>query len=122
MRRESKKDREAWTAFFEGKSPVENKFGNDRTKEFASKYEAQVAANLDALYRAGKIKELRFQVPLVLVEGSGKIRPIKYVADFTYVDEKGVKHWVDAKGCKTPMYRLKRKLAILLHGIEIEEV
>ena len=121
--RERRGEREAWTAFVEGReTKPAPKYGNDRTREFASRYEADVATNLAALERAGQIRELRFQVPMILVEGNGKIRPIKYIADFTYIDLDGRKHWIDAKGCKTPMYRLKRKLAILLHGIEIEEV
>lgn len=116
------KDREAWTAFVEGRAVTVNKFSNDRSKQYASRYEAEVATKLHALLMVGKITELREQEPLTLVEGNGKIRPIKYIADFTYFDLTGRKHWVDAKGCKTPIYRLKRKLAILLHGIEIEEV
>jgi hypothetical protein len=123
VRRESRVEREAWTAFIEGrKQKPSQKYRNERTEGFASRYEAEIAAKLAALERSGQISDLRFQVPLVLVEGNGKIRAIKYVADFTYIDRQGKKHWVDAKGCKTPMYRLKRKLAILLHGIEIEEV
>jgi hypothetical protein len=123
MRRESKSEREAWTAFVERREIKSSpKYGNEHTRGFASKYEAEIASRLAAMETCGIITELRYQVPLVLVEGKGKIRPIRYIADFTYLDKDGRKHWVDAKGCKTPMYRLKRKLAILLHGIEIEEV
>jgi Protein of unknown function (DUF1064) len=123
MRRESSKEREAWTALIEGRKPVENKYGNDRSKRYASKHEADTAMKLGALERAGYIAELREQVSFTLVEGKGKIRPIKYVADFVYqVPLTGTTHVVDAKGCKTPVYRLKRKLAALMLGIVIEEV
>lgn len=127
MRRETKAEREAWTAFVEGHAPAVNKYGNERSlivngRRFDSKHEANEAMKLDALERFGKIKNLRYQVPFVLVEGRGKIQPIKYVADFVYADLTGRVHVVDAKGCKTPVYRLKRKLAALLHGIEIEEI
>jgi Protein of unknown function (DUF1064) len=122
MARQSKKDREAWTAFIEGRKESVNKYGNDRTKEFDSSYEAKVAADLDALYRCGKIKNLRFQVPYTLVEGRGKIRPIKYIADFVWEELDGTIIIGDAKGCKTQMYRMKRKMMMLLLGIEIKEL
>jgi hypothetical protein len=56
-----------------------------------------------------------------MVGGNGKIRAIKYVANYTYIDLEGKTHWVDTKRCKTPMYRLKRQLAVLLDGTEIEK-
>jgi hypothetical protein len=37
MRRETRQEREAWTALIEGRAPVENKFNNDRTREFAGR-------------------------------------------------------------------------------------
>lgn len=119
--RERRNIREAWTAYVEGRAPVENKYGNERSKRYASKYQAEIAAKLWALESRGIITDLREEVPVVLVSGNGKIRPIIYRADFVYKQD-GVKHVVDAKGCKTPVYRLKRKLAALLLGLEIEEV
>jgi hypothetical protein len=119
MRRDSQ--RAAWTAFVQGSHLKTNKYGNERGKRYASKYEAEIAMKLWALESRGIITELREQVSFTLVEGNGKIRPIRYVADFVYVQD-GKRHIVDAKGCKTPVYRLKRKMAVLLHGIEIEEV
>jgi Protein of unknown function (DUF1064) len=99
-----------------------SKYHNERSKSYASKYEASVAQNLDVLYRAGKINNLQEQVPFTLVQGNGKIRPIRYISDFVWFDLKGVRHVADAKGVKTPVYRLKRKMMMLLHGIEIEEL
>jgi hypothetical protein len=125
VRRESKQEREAWTNFIEGGEAKENKYSvspKDERGKYASKYEATVAQNLDALFRAGEIVDLSEQVPFTLVEGKGKIRPIKYIADFVYFDLAGVRHVCDAKGCKTPVYRLKRKLMFLLHGITVEEL
>lgn len=119
MRRDSQ--RAAWTAHIDGIQPKTNKYGNERGKRYASKYEAEIAQKLGALESHGIITELREQVSFTLVEGNGKIRPIRYVADFVYLQD-GKQHIVDAKGCKTAVYRLKRKMAALLHGIEIEEV
>jgi hypothetical protein len=57
-----------------------------------------------------------------LVPGDGKLRPVIYVADFTYLDQNDQLHVVDAKGFKTPIYRLKKRMAALLLHIKIEEV
>ena len=43
-----------------------------------------------------------------------------YIADFCYL-ENGVRHVVDAKGHRTPTYKLKRWLR-LQDGITVEEV
>lgn len=44
-----------------------------------------------------------------------------YVADFSYL-ENGKRVVVDAKGAKTAVYRLKRKLMQAVHGVEVIEV
>ena len=118
-------ERAAWTAHVTGEKPERNKFHVAPKEErggYASKHEMEVAANLHALARGGQISELQEQVPIILVEGKGKIGPVKYVADFTYLDKEGRRHYVDAKGYRTAIYRLKKRLALLLLGIEIEEI
>jgi hypothetical protein len=124
MRRESKAERDAWTRHFEENAepaPV-NKYGNQRSGKYASKHEEAAAINYAALVSCGRITELKEQDRIVLVPGDGKLRPIVYVADFTYMDEFGIKHVVDAKGYKTQIYRLKKRMAALLLGLTIEEV
>lgn len=125
MRRETRAERQAWTEHF-SEDPKLSKYSNVRTpalgRWFDSAWEAEYAIRLDALKRAGKIRNLRFQVPLTLVPGNGKLRPIIYRADFVYRDLEDKLHVVDAKGYKTQVYRLKKKLAALLLSIEIEEV
>ena len=101
--------------------PRTGKYNAKRTNGFASKHEADVAAKLIALEKAGKIVGLEFQVPYVLVAGRGKVQSIKYVADFVFWE--GNKRVVaDAKGYKTPVYILKKRLMFLLLGIEVEEM
>lgn len=118
--------REAWTAFVEGRkaAPV-SKYGNQRTEYNGRWYdsirEANYAAKLQILERAGKIKDLKYQHRITLVPADGKLRAIVYVADFQYVDAGGL-HIVDAKGFKTQVYRLKKRMAALLLHIDIEEV
>ena len=127
MRRESQSERAAWTELIDGKNddaPV-NKYGAKRTlfngKWYASKREADYAARLLPLVERGLITDYKEQERIVLVPGDGKLRPIVYVADFTFV-ENGKRRVLDAKGAKTQVYRLKKRMAALLLGVQIEEV
>lgn len=99
---------------------------------FASQREAQRYKELTLLEKAGKIENLRLQVPYELipaqyaeVDGKKKCieRAVKYLADFVYFDkEKG--EWIveDTKGTRTKEYVIKRKLLLQVHGIRIHEV
>lgn len=100
-----------------------SKYRAVRTGKYASKKEASVATELGILARAGKILDLKEQVPFELVKGRNGIQGIKYIADFTWVDaESGLPHIGDAKGMQTPVYRLKKKMMYLLCGLTIEEL
>ena len=120
--------RAAWTTYVEGTEVAPaNKYGSKRTffngKWYASVREAGWAANLQPLVERGLIVDYKEQDRIVLVPGDGKLRPIVYVADFTYTDNlTGKRHVLDAKGFKTQVYRLKKRMAQLLLGIEIEEI
>jgi hypothetical protein len=124
MRRETKAERDAWTAHVEGGEVAKaSKYGNERRGKYASIHEAEVATGLAALAEYGLILDLKEQERIVLVPGNGRLRSIVYVADFTYRDAvTGKRHVIDAKGFKTQVYRLKKRAAALLLGIEIEEV
>lgn len=101
-----------------------NKYHAKRTNGYASKREANVAANLHALARGGIITDLKEQVAYVLVPAQrGKLRnekPLTYIADFVFNDEGNIRV-LDAKGVKTPLYVAKRKLMKFVHNIEVEE-
>ena len=125
-----------------------NKLNAVKTDGYASKKEAERAAELRWLQRAGKIRDLREQVEYVLIEPKyeeiprigkrGKpIKPkrvcvergLKYVADFRYVDCKTGETVVeDTKGYKNPSaatYRVfvqKRKMMLEKYGIKVVEV
>ena len=122
MRRETKAEREAWTRYVDGGEAKVNKYSAERAGHYASKHEAEAACKYAALSRAGIITELEEQARITLVPGDGKLRPVVYVADFRYRDRDGNLHIVDAKGFKTPVYRLKKRLAALLLNLQIEEV
>lgn len=93
---------------------------------FDSTKEGQRYIYLKAQEKAGKIKNLRLQVPYELIppqrrNGKSVERAVKYYADFVYT-ENGVEVVEDTKGAKTPDYIIKRKLMLYIHDIKINEV
>ena len=96
-------------------------------KRFASRKEARRYAELCLMERTGEIKGLQTQVPFVLIpaqrDGSGKVveRAVTYRADFVYNDREGRLVVEDAKGYKTEVYKIKRKLMLKVHGIKVLE-
>ena len=89
---------------------------------FDSKAEAARWQELQLLERAGEITELERQVEYELVPKQKGERAVKYIADFRYIDHDGKTVVEDTKGVKTPVYILKRKLMLRVHGIKIREV
>lgn len=105
------------------------KYGNRRTwveaigRHFDSQREAEAALALWARQQAGEIVGLRFQERYPLdVDGA---RVGVYVADFVWI-ERTEPDWTtvvaDAKGVRTPVYRLKKKLMKAIHGIDVREL
>lgn len=108
-----------------------SKYGNRKVKRdgmvFDSIKEYTRYHELKLLERAGKIIHLKRQVPFSVIppqrDEEGKVieRGVKYIADFTYI-ENGELVVEDTKGFKTPEYIIKRKLLLKEHGIRIREV
>lgn len=111
-----------------------NKYGNRKVIVDGISFDSQREANrwceLSLLLRAGAIRNLRRQVGFELIPAQridGKLveRACRYVADFTYEQRSGdtwEKVVEDAKGCRTEVYRIKKKLMLYVHGIRIVEV
>lgn len=107
-----------------------SKYNNKRTEcdgiVFDSKHEAARYQELKILLRAGEITDLRLQVPFELMPATRlngeTFRSIKYVADFVYKDKTGLEIVEDAKGMKTDVYKMKKKLMAYIHHIVIQEV
>ena len=93
---------------------------------FDSKKEAGRYIELQMLLRAGEISDLQLQVPFELmptIKLNGETyRSIKYVADFVYRDKAGNTVVEDAKGMRTDVYKMKKKLMAYIHRINIKEV
>jgi len=102
---------------------------------YASIKEGKRAAELKLLEKAGQIRNLREQVPFVLIPsqvdtwGHCLERPCRYVADFVYDEQvknvAGFYGWQevveDCKGMRTDEYVIKRKLMLHVHKIRIRE-
>lgn len=87
---------------------------------FDSKKEAKRYQELKLLERAHQIRDLKLQVPFILLPKSEYGRDIKYVADFTYYE--GDKFIVeDVKGVRTSTYKVKKRLLAEKYGIKIRE-
>jgi hypothetical protein len=98
---------------------------------FDSLHEYERWCELKLLKKAGEIHDLERQVKFVLIptqkDDCGKVveRECSYIADFVYLahDKNGWFRVVeDAKGMKTDVYKIKRKLMMKEHGIRIKEV
>ena len=107
--------------------------------EFDSKREMIRWQELHALERNGEIFGLRRQVRFELIpaqyapdvvtktgkkkRGACLERKCDYIADFVYSDLRTGETVVeDAKGMKTEVYKIKRKLMLYIHGIRVKEV
>lgn len=109
-----------------------SKYGNKKTIvdgiTFDSAKEANRYRELKLLWRAHEIYNLKRQVKYELVPAirqNGKViqHAINYYADFVYTDFRTGKEIVeDAKGYKTDVYRMKKKMMLDKYGIEIREV
>lgn len=109
---------------------------------FDSQKEARRFQELRLLEQAGQISDLRMQVKYQLIPpqrapsfevyksgpNKGRRKPGKllekecsYIADFVYVQD-GETVVEDAKGYRTDVYIIKRKLMLERYGIQIQEV
>ena len=111
---------------------MSSKYGNRKTTlngvEFDSHKEAQRYAQLRLLERAGRITNLRCQVKYILIPAQrderGRLleRECSYVADFVYFDlTLGREVVEDSKGYRTDTFKLKKKMMLWFHGIQITE-
>lgn len=111
-----------------GRYSKTGKYGNKKTTrgniKFDSKKEARRYDELKALESEGKISELRRQVRYELVPKQDGEKPVRYYADFTYI-QNGELVVEDVKSPATrenDTYIIKRKLMLYVHNIRIREV
>jgi hypothetical protein len=123
-------ERKAWTLFIAGDYAEEalkkkNKWNAEKAvvngRTFDSGQEGDRAIELQWLERLGEIPDLRYQVDYEVIPKQDGEKAVYYRADFVYDDKEGRLIVEDSKGRLTPVYRLKRKLMLLVHGIRIKE-
>lgn len=114
-----------------GRVKRSQKYGNEKVMDagrtFDSKAEHKRWQYLTMLEKAGEIKDLRCQVPFELIPAQvapdgRKIRPTVYLADFVYQTADGIEVVEDVKGAATDVWKIKQKLMLWRHGIEVKEV
>jgi len=114
-----------------------NKYNARKTEVDGMMFDSQKEANrykeLKLLQRAGEIRDLRLQQKFCLIptiegaRGGVRQRATYYIADFEYWEKTG-DHWkrvvedVKSPATKTAVYKLKKKLMLWRHGVEIREV
>lgn len=109
-----------------------SKYGNTKVEvngiKYDSKKEAKKAEELEMQERLGIISNLERQKKFVLQPSfkfaGHTIREIAYVADFVYM-ENGTQVVMDVKSPITranPVYKIKKKMMMYVHGIEVKEV
>ena len=112
------------------KEQKQSKYHNQKIEidgqKFDSKHEANRWIELKYMERVGLITDLYRQFPFKLLPGqrrNGKQveRPIYYYADFVYT-QNGELVVEDAKGVKTDVYKIKKKLMLYFFNIRIKEV
>jgi len=94
--------------------------------KFDSRHEAEIYLYLKQQETDGNISSLSLQVPFTLLDkytiNGRTVRAIKYIADFTFENQDGELEVWDAKGYKTDVYNLKKKIFEYRYGVEIKEV
>jgi hypothetical protein len=100
------------------------KYGNTRAmyrgRAYDSKAEMKYAMLLDAEVANGRVANWQSQYPLPIFHNGIDI--CTYYADFRVQYADGHVEFVDVKGVRTDIYRLKKKLVRAFHGIIIKEV
>lgn len=120
-----------------------NKYGAKSTVvdgvKFASKHEAERYKELKLMEKAGIISGLNMQVPFLLIPAqyeppktlkNGKKRRGRcierecvYKADFAYIQsDTGEMIVEDAKGFRTEVFKIKKKLMLQKYNIRVREV
>ena len=101
------------------------KYGNIKTVtsdgiRHDSVKEANRWCELNLMLRAGLIRDLQRQVKFELLPKQEGERAVYYIADFVYIED-GKKVVEDVKGCRTEVYKIKKKMMLYFHGIRIKE-
>lgn len=112
------------------KRKYNNKIIHRKDGKFDSKKEYSVWLKLKRQQEMGLIRDLKRQVPFVLIPTQYEIvdkkrkvieKECKYVADYVWIDNETNESVIaDCKGIQTPEFVIKRKLMLYIFGIKIK--
>lgn len=97
-----------------------NKRINTEDGWFDSQREWRRWQELKLMQKGGLIRDLQRQVDFEIIPKIGPLRRIVYRADFVYTKD-GRRVVEDTKGFRDRVYRLKARLMLQVHGVEILE-
>ena len=99
------------------------KYGNKTTEVGGHKFDSRKEARFFLqLQQDPTVKSIQTQVVFELIPKQKGERACSYKADFVVEYHDGRTVVYDVKGMKTDVYRIKRKLMLWVHGIQIKEV
>lgn len=96
-----------------------SKYGNKKVEinghKFDSKKEANYYLYLLSEQQADRVTMFLMQVPIALTAS------VKYIVDFQVFRADGTVEWIDVKGMRTDMYKLKKRQVEEMYPFEITE-
>ena len=100
-----------------------SKYGNKITEVAGKKFDSRKEARFFLqLQQDPTVKSIQTQVVYELIPKQKGERACSYKADFVVEYQDGSTVVYDVKGMRTPLYVVKRKLMLWVHGIQIKEV
>lgn len=121
-------NRALWTKRYDATAVGDPKYGSKATRcsegqMHQSRLEAARCTELYLMQRGGLIRELEAHPqPRLSLDVNG-VHIAHIIPDFRYVDaESGHVVYEDTKGFRTREWIIKSRLALALHGVEIQEI
>lgn len=101
------------------RAPSVSKYGNKKVEihghKFDSKKEANYYLYLLGEQQADRVTMFLMQAPIALPGG------VKYIVDFVVFRADGTVEWIDVKGMRTDVYKLKKRQVEELYPLTIVE-
>lgn len=89
--------------------------------KFQSKKEARYFRELKARVSMGEVRYFLRQVPFDLAGVTDRGTPIRYRVDFMEILKDGSIRYIDVKGFRSQVYKLKRRMVEAAYPVRIEE-
>ena len=101
------------------KPKYRNQFSDYNGNQYHSKFESQVAQDLDFRLKAGELTEVKRQVKIPLDVNGEHIT--NYFIDFVAIRKDGVQEYIEVKGFVTELWKFKWRLFEVLYKDKVEK-